>query len=221
MSNKNNQKVGIILYAALSICIFALILIFPPSREVFKSLSAGHPYLMGFAKFAVLATAGELIAVRLAKGEWALPALIVPRFIIWGFIGIWITFMMGVYRTAVMGGVLPVFGGEFMQRLLRAFYISVIMNTSFGPTFMAVHKCSDSYLELRASGNKKPELSDVIGSVDWTKFVSFTLFKTVPLFWIPAHTVTFLLPAEYQVMMAASLSVALGIILNLGKRNKK
>jgi hypothetical protein len=86
---------------------------------------------------------------------------------------------------------------------------------------MAVHKCSDSYLELHASGNQKPRLAEVIGAVDWTKFVSFTLFKTVPLFWIPAHTVTFLLPAEYQVMMAASLSVALGIILNLGKRNKK
>ena len=218
---KSNKKIGIILYTVLSICAFAAILIIPASREIFKSLSSNHPYLMGFAKFAILATAGELIAVRLAKGEWALPALIVPRFIIWGFIGVWITFMMAVYRTAVMNGVLPVFGGDFVQRLLRAFYISVIMNTSFGPTFMAVHKCSDSYLELRASGNKSPKLSEVIGAVDWTKFVSFTLFKTVPLFWIPAHTLTFLLPTEYQVMMAASLSVALGIILNLGKRNKK
>ena len=45
--------------------------------------------------------------------------------------------------------------------------------------------------------------------------------KTVPLFWIPMHTVTFLLPAEYQVMMAAALSVALGVILSLGNRNKK
>ena len=218
---KASKKLGIILYTVLSICAFALILIIPASREVFKSLSAGHPYLMGFAKFAVLATAGELIAVRMATGEWKLPALIVPRFIIWGFIGIWITFMMGVYRTAVMNGVLPVFGNDFVQRLLRAFYVSAIMNTSFGPTFMAVHKCSDSYLELRAAGEKHPGLAKVIGSVDWTKFVSFTLFKTVPLFWIPAHTVTFLLPQEYQVMMAASLSVALGIILNLGKRTKK
>ncbi len=219
--NNANKKIGIILYTVLSICAFGAILIVPASREVFKSLSSNYPYLMGFAKFAVLATAGELIAVRMAKGEWALPALIVPRFIIWGFIGVWITFMMAVYRTAVMNGVLPVIGGDFAQRLLRAFYISVIMNTSFGPTFMAVHKCSDSYLELRGAGNKSPKLSEVIGAVDWTKFVSFTLFKTVPLFWIPAHTLTFLLPTEYQVMMAASLSVALGIILNLGKRNKK
>lgn len=218
---KSSKKIGIILYTVLSILAFAAILIIPASREVFKLLSAEHPYLMGFAKFALLATAGELIAVRMAKGEWALPALIIPRFIIWGFIGIWITFMMGVYRTAVMNGVLPVFGNDFVERLLRAFYISVIMNTTFGPTFMAVHKCSDSYLELRASGIKSPKLAQVMGSVDWTKFVSFTLFKTVPLFWIPAHTVTFLLPQEYQVMMAASLSVALGIILNLGKRAKK
>ena len=218
---KSNKKFGIVLYTILSICAFAAVLIIPSSREVFKSLSAEHPYLMGFAKFALLATAGELIAVRMAKGEWALPALIIPRFVIWGFIGIWITFMMGVYRTAVMNGVLPVFGNDFVERLLRAFYISVIMNTTFGPTFMAVHKCSDSYLELRASGIKSPKLAQVMGSVDWTKFVSFTLFKTVPLFWIPAHTVTFLLPQEYQVMMAASLSVALGIILNLGKRTKK
>ena len=218
---KSNKKFGIVLYTILSICAFAAVLIIPSSREVFKSLSAEHPYLMGFAKFALLATAGELIAVRMAKGEWALPALIIPRFVIWGFIGIWITFMMGVYRTAVMNGVLPVFGNDFVERLLRAFYISVIMNTTFGPTFMAVHKCSDSYLELRASGIKSPKLAQVMGSVDWTKFVSFTLFKTVPLFWIPAHTVTFLLPQEYQVMMAASLSVALGIILNLGKRAKK
>ena len=218
---KHSKKFGIVLYTILSICACAMVLIIPASREVFKSLSAEHPYLMGFAKFALLATAGELIAVRMAKGEWALPALIVPRFIIWGFIGIWITFMMGVYRTAVLNGVLPVFGNDFVKGLLRAFYISVIMNTTFGPTFMAVHKCSDSYLELRASGIKSPKLAQVMGSVDWTKFVSFTLFKTVPLFWIPAHTVTFLLPQEYQVMMAASLSVALGIILNLGKRAKK
>ena len=216
-----HQKIGIILYTVLSICAFALILIIPACREIFKSLSSHYPYLMGFAKFAILATAGELIAARLAKGSWTLPALIIPRFLIWGLIGIWITFMMSVYRTAVFGGVLPVFGGAFTQRLLRAFYISVIMNTTFGPTFMAVHKCSDSYLELRASGNKSPKLKEIMGAVDWTKFVSFTLFKTVPLFWIPAHTLTFLLPTEYQVMMAASLSVALGIILNLGKSNKK
>ncbi len=53
--------------------------------------------------------------------------------------------------------------------------------------------------------------------MDWHGFVSFTLFKTIPLFWIPAHTLTFLLPPEYQVIAAAALSIALGIILSLRK----
>ena len=91
------------------------------------------------------------------------------------------------------------------------------MNLTFGPTFMAVHKCSDTYLALRAANGKKVSLATIIDTVDWKRFVSFTLFKTVPLFWIPAHTLTFMLPSEYQVMLAALLSVALGIILNLKK----
>ena len=95
------------------------------------------------------------------------------------------------------------------------------MNLTFGPTFMAVHKCSDTYLALRAKNGKGVKLSEVIDAVDWKRFVSFTIFKTVPIFWIPAHTLTFLLPSEYQVTLAALLSVALGIILNLKKKNAK
>jgi hypothetical protein len=86
---------------------------------------------------------------------------------------------------------------------------------------MAVHKCSDTYLALRAQKGQGVKLAEVIGAVDWTRFVSFTLFKTVPLFWIPAHTLTFMLPSEYQVMLAALLSVALGIILNFKKKSSK
>ena len=45
------------------------------------------------------------------------------------------------------------------------------------------------------------------------------LLRTIPLFWIPAHTVSFLLPPDYQVLYAALLGVALGLILALaGKR---
>ena len=110
-------------------------------------------------------------------------------------------------------GMLP--GGENI--FLKALYTSATMNLTFGPTFMAVHKCSDKYLEFKAAGEKKVGVDKVIDGIDWKFFVKFTLFKTVPLFWIPAHTVTFLLPGEYQVIMAASLSIALGIILSIKK----
>ena len=44
------------------------------------------------------------------------------------------------------------------------------------------------------------------------------LFRTIPLFWIPAHTFTFLLPPELRILFAAFLSVALGAILAFAKR---
>jgi hypothetical protein len=43
--------------------------------------------------------------------------------------------------------------------------------------------------------------------------------KTIPIFWIPAHTITFLLPSEYRVLSAAFLSIALGTILAFAKKS--
>ena len=39
--------------------------------------------------------------------------------------------------------------------------------------------------------------------------------KTLLWFWIPAHTVTFILPREYQIGLAACWSVVLGVIMGL------
>ena len=226
MANKASnvwKKILIIAYVILSLGGFAAVLIIPASREVFKTLSSTHPYLMGFAKFAVLATSGELLAVRLAKKEWTLPSYVWVRFLIWGVIGVWITYMMKIFGAGVgalmTSGLLPNPQHELLNSFVKAFMISATMNLSFGPTFMALHKCSDTYLDIRATGKRRITLANVIHKVDWEKFASFTLLRTVPLFWIPAHTVTFMLPAEYQVAAAALLSVALGIILNL-KRKK-
>ena len=217
--NCKSKSILIVAYICFALLSFALVLIIPETREVFKELSGSHPYIMGFIKFALLATAGELIAAYITNGKPSAPVKIVWRFIIWGFIGVWITFMMKVNSNAASSmmaqGLLP--GGENV--FLRALYTSVIMNTTFGPTFMAVHKCTDKILELSAK-KEKATLNAVITGIDWKTFVGFTLLKTVPLFWIPAHTVTFMLPSQYQVIMAAALSVALGIVLSFGNRKK-
>ena len=222
-SKSTLSRVCIILYVVLSLCGFAAILIVPASREVFKLLSTSHPYLMGFVKFSALATAGELLALRLAKKDWVLPSYVWARFLIWGIIGVWITYMMKIFGAGVgalmQSGLLPCPENALLNSFVKAFMISATMNLSFAPTFMALHKCSDTYLDMRATGKRHITLANVIHKIDWERFASFTLLKTVPLFWIPAHTVTFILPAEYQVAMAAALSVALGIILNL-KRKK-
>jgi hypothetical protein len=50
----------------------------------------------------------------------------------------------------------------------------------------------------------------------------FVFKKTIPFFWIPAHTITFLLPPELRVLFAAALGIVLGVILALAslKRNE-
>ncbi|MBO4848194.1 MAG: hypothetical protein J5586_03475 [Clostridia bacterium] len=220
---KKSTAAGVIGGAAsiVIIALFAAVLIFPAPREVFKSLSSGHPYIMGFVKFALLATVGEVLALRIRARAWLLPCYVGWRMLIWGLIGVAITFMMKTYSYGVAGmmeaKLLPGAGDGFLSRLLKAFYTAAVMNLTFGPTFMATHKCTDKYLELRHEGVRKPGLKGVVNGVDWHSFVSFTLFKTIPLFWIPAHTLTFLLPAEYQVIAAAALSIALGLILSLKK----
>jgi hypothetical protein len=64
-------------------------------------------------------------------------------------------------------------------------------------------------------------LLDVTSRIDWNGFVSFVVVKTIPFFWIPAHTITFLLPPEFRIIAAAFLSIALGIILSFAKKKSK
>ena len=223
--NKKTYGGAMLAFIIAVFAVFAAVLIIPATREVFETLSGEHPYLMGFVKFALLATAGELIAIKMASGRFAKPAYLIARIVIWGLIGVWITYMMKIFflgsGAMIAAGLLPgksLAADSITYKLIRAFATAATMNLTFGPTFMAVHKCSDTYLALRAQNGRGVKLSEVIDAVDWKRFVSFTLFKTVPIFWIPAHTVTFLLPPAYQVMLAALLSVALGIILNLRKK---
>lgn len=219
MENKRLKNILAILYISISICSFIIILLIPATKTWFSSISLSHPFLMGFIKFALLATAGELLASLISKAP-SFPVKLFWRFVIWGLIGVWITFMMKVFSFAsaslTANGILPGKDSTF----LKALYTSVMMNTSFGPTFMAVHKCTDKMLEL-LDKKEKVTLKNIATQIDWHAFISFTVIKTVPLFWIPMHTLTFLLPVQYQVMVAAMLSVALGVFLSFGNRKKQ
>jgi hypothetical protein len=213
-----NKKTMKTLLWVLVIGLFAVILAVPASRELFLAATKAHPYLMGFVKFAILATMGELLAIRIATGDWAAPKGVVWRSIIWGLIGMLITLIFQIFAAgvtfAMSGGYLP--GGD--NAFLFAFFVSSIMNLTFAPTFMAAHRFTDTWLDLRYEGKRNIRAVDVTNRIDWNGFVTFVVMKTVPLFWIPAHTITFLLAPEYRVIMAAFLSVALGAILSFAKK---
>ena len=203
----------------LGLSVFFGFVLSPSTHEIFVSFTSLHPFISGFVKFAYLATMGELFAIRIVSGKWAKPDALIYRSFIWGFLGMVITLIFQIYGGGVAGalakGYLP--GGD--SAFAFAFFTSALMNTTFAPTFMAFHRCTDTYLDLKYTKKIiKPSIKDIVEEIDWNGFIKFVLFKTVPLFWIPAHTATFLLPPEYRILVAASLSIALGAILSFGKR---
>ena len=212
---------GTIIWTTILAAIAAF-LIFPQTHNVFVSATNAHPYLMGFVKFAILSIMGEYLANRFVHKKWVKVNGVFVKMIIWGILGVMIVLMFTIFSQGVQGaidkGVLYI-GDTWASPVIRAFYISAFMNLTFAPVFMATHRITDVYIDAYASG-KKMSVKEVITSVDWPGFMSFVIGKTIPFFWIPAHTITFLLPDEYKVIFAASLSIILGLILSYAKLQK-
>lgn len=215
------KKKDFLWITALLLVIF--ILIYKPTHIAFVTLTKSHPYIMGFIKVSILATMGELLAIRLQTGDYKKPYGLIYRFIIWGFLGMVFALVFDLFSSGVSACIEKSLLPKSSLRFWPAFYTSALMNLIFAPTFMAFHRITDTFIDLgEGKVNKilRVKLSDVISKIDWNTFISFVVLKTIPFFWIPAHTITFLLPSEYRVLMASFLSIALGAILSLTKRKK-
>jgi hypothetical protein len=82
---------------------------------------------------------------------------------------------------------------------------------------MTFHKITDMHIHnhggsLSALAHPIP-MGKLISELDWKKQWGFVFKKTIPLFWYPAHTITFLLPGELRVLFAALLGIVLGVLL--------
>lgn len=200
---------------------FILFVMHPMTHTWFVDTTAAYPYIGGFLKFALLATMGEMLVGRISTGKWKKAPGFLWRVIIWGFLGMVIALIFQIFA----GGVNHAFDQGYLigkeNRIFVAFMISLTMNFTFAPTMMAFHRFTDTYLDLKYGEHiQRPSVPQVVQRIDWTGFVGFVLLKTVPFFWVPAHTITFLLPQEYRVLVAALLSIALGLLLTVAKKKK-
>jgi len=207
--------------------IFSALMLLPTTHQIFVDITKVHPFWMGFMKFAVLATMGELVAIRIGTGDWKEPPGLVYRTLVWGLIGMIVVLMFELFGAGVTAAAakgLLWTGPESTARFVMPFLISTIMNFIFAPTFMIAHRITDTYIEL-ACETGKPffaiKVQEVIATIDWQSLIGFVVLKTIPFFWIPAHTIVFLLPPEYRVLVAAYLAIALGAILSFGKKKDK
>ncbi len=196
-----------------------------------------HPFIISFIKFAVLSTLGEVIGLRIRTGSYHQPGFgILPRAIVWGILGVgikmaFVIFGQGAPRLLTVIGVhfqsanpADILANNFFAhfswlQLLTAFTVSVTMNTFFAPVFMTIHKITDTHI-ISHGGTLRGFFSpirfgDIMQNMNWKVQWNFVFKRTIPLFWYPAHTFTFLLPAEFRILFAALLGIVLGIFLSV------
>lgn len=211
-------------------------------QDWFIGSTREHPFLMAFLKFGILSTVGEVIGYRIKEGHYPAAAFgVVPRGITWGLLGMLITAAMTIFSAGVPAlleqiGIHPdgtsyreliatsIFVSRSWYHVLAAFAISLFMNTIFAPFFMTIHKVSDQHInEHRGTlrGYFRPlHFGRRLAGLDWGMMWGFLFKRTIPLFWIPAHTITFMLPPEFRVLFAALLGVMLGVFMSLATRKK-
>jgi len=140
------MKRGDIAWGIAFLCITAFLII-PATNEIFIIATKAHPYLLGFIKFAVMATMGELLAARIGSGKWIKITGISYKAVIWGVIGMLSVLMFSLYSNGVAGSIRDnlIFVGEGRVSIfLSAFLVSSIMNLTFSPVFMAAHSISNT-----------------------------------------------------------------------------
>jgi hypothetical protein len=199
-----------------------------PVLEGYKSFNQQHGMVMSFIKFAILATTGEVIGLRIKTGNYNQPDFGIPaRAMVWGLLGLtiqmaFIIFSTGAPRFLEYLGIegastLLQENGISAAKVLVAFTISTTMNLIYAPIMMTLHKITDTHIEMNSgkfSSLLKPiPMGEILAGINWHVQWNFVFKKTIPFFWIPAHTITFLLPAEYRVLFAAILGIALGVLL--------
>lgn len=219
------------------LCVILFLLPFFLSDTVFsfyKRFNAEHGMIMSFLKFAILSTFGESIGLRITNGVYNRKGFgLLPRALVWGVLGMGISMAMTIFSSGTpaflvkmgMTDAVMVMGGAItLKKVLVALSISVAMNSIFAPVFMTLHKVTDTHI-MQNGGTLKGFLSPlpmgaILSELNWKRQWDFVFKKTIPLFWYPAHTITFLLPGDLQVLFAALLGVALGVLLAIAALKK-
>jgi hypothetical protein len=177
--------------------------------QSYVELSAAHPLLMAFVQFALLGTAGEVLARRL-RGGGGFPfsaGKTLCKVLGWGLLGIYIKYMFTAATAAVEAmtshGYLPAALGsrEGLALVGNALLLSVVLNVMFGPSMMILHRLADNAIDKALDGR----------SAGWEGLDKS--LATLLWIWIPLHTVTFCMPRDVRIGIAALLSLVLGLVM--------
>lgn len=225
-----------IIFFVIVAAIFAPFFASPAVYDAYTAFNASHGMVAAFIKFAVLSTLGEMIGLRIVRGRyWMRGFGVLPRMIVWGVLGVCINGAFIVFSHGIpellgylgFPGLVEQFQapGFSWGKVAVALCISVALNTFFAPVFMTFHKITDTHISRhggRLSAFAAPiAMGEIMAGLDWARQWSFVFKRTIPLFWYPAHTVTFMLPPTARVLFAALLGLVLGILLSLAAKSRQ
>lgn len=171
--------------------------------STYIELVKAYPIYSAMIQFAVLGTLGDIISKWMQQGKIFLPykwTIIVLKMIEWAVIAITIKYAF----VGFQGFVDSLIEHQLVPELCkfgRAFTVSATMNLQYGLFLVVFHRFLDN---LIARQKNWKNIDKGMLSLVW--------------FWIPAHTVTFMLDKPYQIGLAAIWSVVLGIILGFYNR---
>jgi len=229
-------------FIALGAAILVLLpfFIFPPVLKTYHHLNADYGYTMSFIKFAILATFGECLGLRIRTGMYTKKGFgLFPRAIVWGFLGVTIKMAFVIFAEGVpvmlrtFGVIFPIDNpadilrqsGFSWIKLFAAFATGAILNFFFAPVFMTFHRITD--MHIAATGGTLRNFFTPIRyakyfqDIDWYSMWNFVFKKTIIFFWIPAQTLNFMLPEGYRILVAAFYSIILGVIMSLASLMSK
>ena len=167
-----------------------------------------HPILTAIIQFAILGTLGEAVSKWLINKKITWPfnfKLTLWKMVVWSILAVGIKYaftgMSGFIKALIEHDMLP--QAIATSTFWSAFAKSVATNLQFGFFLVIFHRFLDN-LPLKEK--------------NWANLDKGMLCMI--WFWIPAHTITFTLPNDFQIGLAALWSVVLGIILGFFNRKK-
>ncbi len=164
-----------------------------------------NPVLSAVIQFAVLGTLGEVISRMITTRRSKYPfttGQTLWKMVEWSILAVCIKYAFvginGFVHALMEHGMLPTVPAD---GITFAFFKSALVNLQFGLFLIIFHRVLDN-LPLKHKNWRN--LDKGMLSLLW--------------FWIPAHTVTFSLPPDFQIGLAALWSVVLGFILGIYNR---
>lgn len=168
--------------------------------ELYVAWVRSNPLVSAAIHFAILGTLGEHIPLFIKKRRFTSrynPIQLVLTILGWALLGVVIKYgfagMRGFVQALVDHGMLPALCGDGVARGVA---VSVATNLFFGPQMMFFHRIEENLI-LR----------------HWNTEGLTRAWWTLIWFWIPAHSITFSLPPDFQIGLAACWSVVLGFIM--------